>query len=287
MALGGSRWTARKHQGQSQAASATFLLSIISPRVDKMPQAYLKSMQWLLTGMCVTLLAACAGMPDQTPIDYAAIIAAQDRSAADRTNDVRRKAVQLIAFTGVRPGMRVLDVATGGGYSTELMARGVAPTGIVYGQDAPNSNAGARTAFEARFKTPAMKNVVRYLRPFDDPVPMEVRDLDLITFFFEYHEMPRAGIDFEKMNRRLFDILKPGGVLVIADHSALPGTGGEMGPSLHRIEEAYVRKHIEAAGFKLIEEGNFLRSPADKRDGAVFRNTVPNDEFLLKFQKPR
>mgnify|MGYP003352841397 FL=1 len=99
--------------------------------------------------------------------------------------------------------------------------------------------------------------------------------------------MPRANIDFAKMNRRLFEILKPGGVLIIADHSALPGAGGDVGPTLHRIEEAFVRRHVEAAGFKLIEEGNFLRNPADKRDITVFKNPVPNDEFVLKFQKPR
>ena len=239
------------------------------------------------TILAFALLAGCAGMGSGPAIDYEAIIAAPDRTEADRRNDVRRKAAQLLAFTGVRPGMKVLDVATGGGYSTELMARAAGPSGLVYGQDSPTTIAAARTAYDNRAKTPAMKNVVRLVRSFDDPVPAEVRDFDVITFFFEYHEMPKAGIDFAKMNRRLFDILKPGGVLVIADHSALAGTGGEMGPTLHRIEEAFVRKHVEAAGFRLIEEGNFLRSPADKRDLPVFKNTVPNDEFVLKFQKPR
>ena len=233
------------------------------------------------------LLAGCAGISSGPAIDYAAIIAAPDRSEADRRNDVRRKAAELLAFTGVRPGMKVLDLATGGGYSTELMARAAGATGVVYGQDSPTTVAGARTAYDNRAKSPAMKNVIRLMRSFDDPVPADVRDFDVITFFFEYHEMPKAGIDFAKMNRRLFEILKPGGVLVIADHSALAGTGGEVGPTLHRIEEAFVRKHVEAAGFRLIEEGNFLRSPADKRDVPVFKNSVPNDEFVLKFQKPR
>ena len=172
-------------------------------------------------------------------VDYAAIIAAPDRSEADRRNDARRKAVELLAFTGVRPGMKVLDLATGGGYSTELMARAAGPTAVVYGQDSPTTIAGARTAFDNRAKSLAMKNVIRLIRSFDDPVPADVHDFDVITFFFEYHEMPKAGIDFAKMNRRLFEILKPGGVLVIADHSALAGTGGEVGPTLHRIEEAF------------------------------------------------
>ena len=237
--------------------------------------------------LAFALLAGCAGMGSGPVIDYAAIIAAPDRSDADRKNDARRKAEQLLAFTGIRPGMKVLDLATGGGYSTELVARAAGPGGVVYGQDGPNGSPNGLKAFAARAATPAMKNVIRFIRPFDDPVPAEVRDLDVITFFFEFHEMPRAAIDFAKMNRRLFEILKPGGVLIVADHSAQAGAGGDVGPTLHRIEEAFVRRNLEAAGFKLIEEGNFLRNPADKRDVTVFKNPVPNDEFVLKFQKPR
>ena len=52
------------------------------------------------------------------------IIAAPDRSDADRNTDKRRDPVKLLAFTGVRTGMTVLDMGAGGGYSTELMARG-------------------------------------------------------------------------------------------------------------------------------------------------------------------
>lgn len=241
----------------------------------------------VVLGFAVAALGACTGMQQGPAVDYEAIVAAPDRSDADRKNDIRRKPAQILAFTGIRPGMKVLDMGTGGGYSTELLARTVGPTGMVYGQDGPNAPAGGLKAYATRASAPAMKGVIRLLRPFDDPVPAEVRDLDAITFFFEYHEMPRAGIDFAKMNRRMFEILKPGGVLIIADHSAVAGAGGDVGPTLHRIEEAFVRRHVEAAGFRLIEEGNFLRNPADKRDVMVFKNNVPNDEFFLKFQKPR
>jgi predicted methyltransferase len=235
----------------------------------------------------LVVLAGCASSPSEPPVDYNALLAAPDRSDADRKNDIRRKASELLAFTGVRPGMKVLDMATGGGYSTELMARGAGPTGVVYGQEGPNGPPGGIKAYEARSKTPAMQKVIRLMRPYDDPVPAEVRDLDLITFFFEYHEMERAKADRAKMNRRLFEILKPGGILVVTDHSARPGDGIAQGATLHRVEESLVRREIEAAGFRLIAEGNFLRSPEDKRDITVFKNPVPNDEFVLKFQKPR
>ena len=54
-------------------------------------------------------------------------------------------------------------------------------------------------------------------------------------FFFEYHEMERAKTDRVKMNRRLFEILKPGGILVITDHAARTVDGIAQGAILHRI----------------------------------------------------
>ncbi|MFM9970184.1 MAG: hypothetical protein ACKVQK_17475 [Burkholderiales bacterium] len=142
-----------------------------------------KTFLQVLSLFVVALLAGCAGMSSQPAVDYAAIIAQPDRSDADRKNDIRRKALELLTFTGVRPGMKVLDMATGGGYSTELMARGAGPSGVVYGQDGPNAPPGGLKNYEARAKTQAMQKVIRLMRPFDDPVPPEVRDLDLITFF--------------------------------------------------------------------------------------------------------
>src|SRR5262245_1400039 len=127
--------------------------------------------------------------------DFTAIIAAPDRSDADRETDKRRDPVKLLAFTGVRLGMKVLDMGAGGGYSTELMARSVGPTGVVYAQNAANIGARAKERFDARMQTPAMKTVVSLIRPFDDPLPADARALDLITFFFYYHDTTYMEID--------------------------------------------------------------------------------------------
>lgn len=230
---------------------------------------------------------AASGVGAQPAPDYAAIVAAPDRSDADRIIDKRRNPAKLLAFTGARPGMTVLDMGAGGGYSTELMARAVAPGGKVYAQNAPSFGGKAKERYAARESAPAMKGVVLLLRPFDDPVPPEVRDLDLITFFFFYHDTTYLEVDRAAMNRKLFGALKPGGVLVIADHSAASGAGTSVGKSLHRIEEAALRGEVEAAGFRLIAEGDFLRQPADPRDFPTTRPTGPVDEFVLKFQRPR
>ena len=239
-------------------------------------------------GACtlVLTLAACT-MHMQSPApDYAAIVAAPDRTDADRKNDERRHAVQLLAFTGVRPGWKVLDMAAGAGYSTELMARGSAPGGTVYAQNPPGMPPRATQALATRMKSPAMKNVVELTRPFDDPVPADVNNLDLVTFFFGYHDTTYLPVDRAKMDRALFNALKPGGYLVIADYAAAPGAGTSVGKKFHRIEESALEREVEAAGFKRVDEGNFLRNPNDTHDFVIYNPKIPIDIFVLKFQKP-
>ena len=221
----------------------------------------------------------------QSP-NYAAILAVPDRSDADQQADKRRDPLPFLAFAGVRPGMKVLDMGAGGGYSTELIARAVAPDGIVYGQNPPNLGEKAKAAFEARLKTPAMKDAVADFRPFDDPVPPDVHDLDLITFLFYYHDTTYMSVDRAEMDRKMFAALRPGGFLVLADHSALPGQGTSVGHTLHRIEEGTVRQELEGVGFSVVAEGNFWRNPNDTHDFPTFKTDMPVDNFVLKFAKP-
>jgi len=230
------------------------------------------------------LLHGAAGA--QTAPDYAALVAAPDRSDADRKADQRRDPLPFLQFAGVRPGMKVLDMGAGGGYSTELMARAVAPDGVVYGQNPPDLGEKAKAAFEARLKTPAMKDAVADIRPFDDPVPPDVANLDLITFLFYYHDTAYMTVDRAAMDRKLYAALKPGGFLVIADHAALPGQGISVVKTLHRIEEATLRQEVEAAGFRVVAEGDFWRSSQDTHEFPSYKADVPLDDFVLKFQKP-
>jgi predicted methyltransferase len=213
--------------------------------------------------------------------DYAAIVAQPDRSEADRKTDERRDPVDLLTFTGAKTGWTVLDMGAGAGYSTELMARCVGPSGKVFGQnDADNEKLRARMA------TPVMSNVEVLVRPSDNPLPVDQRGVDLITYFFAYHDTTYMEIDRAKINRALFAALKPGGFLVVADHSARPEDGATVGKTYHRIAEQTLRAEVEAVGFRFVADGQFLRHPEDARTGIVFRNPTPVDNFVLKFQKP-
>ena len=130
--------------------------------------------------------------------------------------------------------------------------------------------------------------IVALSRPFEDPVPSELAEdrIDLATLMFNYHDLGHLGVDRAAMNKAVFRALKSGGLYVIADHSGRPGTGISESGTLHRIEEAFLRQEVEAAGFKLMDEGNFLRNPNDPRDKNTPDPPQPKDEFVLKFVKP-
>jgi predicted methyltransferase len=249
--------------------------------------AYVSRLNTMALGLLAALAVCLAGNARaQTAPDYTALLAAPDRSDADHNADKRRDPLPFLQFAGPRPGMKVLDMGAGGGYSTELMARAVAPNGTVYGQNPPDISDKAKAAFAARLAAPAGKIIVADVTPFDDPVPAGVSNLDLITFLFYYHDTTYMNVDRAAMDRKLFAALKPGGFLVIADHAALPGQGASVGKTLHRIEEGTLRQEVEAAGFRLVAEGNFWRNPDDTHDFPSFKPNMPVDNFVLKYQKP-
>jgi predicted methyltransferase len=235
-------------------------------------------------------LAGCAGMAphawEVTP-EIRAVVASPDRSDADRKTDERRNPEMMLAFAGVKSGMKVLEVGAGGGYSAELLARSVGPQGVVYAHNSPDAIARfIKTRFDERAAKPVMGNVVKRISGFDDPVPGDVRNLDLATMLYEYHDTPATGIDRAKMNRRIFDALRPGGHFVVVDHAAKAGADVSVGKTLHRIDEALVRREVEAAGFQFVAAADFLRQPDDPREATSSRATFRVDAFALKFVKP-
>jgi predicted methyltransferase len=267
----------------------------------------------LIHALCATsaiaLLGACASTPQTLPPErIAAIVAAPDRAPADRVNDVRRKPADMLAFIGIRPGITALDVSAARGYTTELVARAVGPTGKVYGQNPPPREPNAPRPAQPegasapppanapppmpnlaeRVRNPAVAHMIPVARPFEDPAPPEVANggLDLVTLMFNYHDFGHMGVDRARMNQAIFKALKPGGIYVIADHSGRPGTGISEAGTLHRVEEAFVVREVEAAGFKLAAKGDFMRNPNDPRDKNTPEPPMPKDEFVLKFVKP-
>jgi predicted methyltransferase len=224
--------------------------------------------------------------------DLEAVVATPDRSAEDRALDGGRRPVEMLQYFEVRPGMRVAELGAGMGYTAELLARTVGTTGKVYAQNPPLVlERFAEKPWSERLQKPALANVVRLDRPFDDPLPPEVRDLDGVYMVLFYHDTVWMKADRARMNRAVFDALRPGGIYGIIDHAAAPGAGLRDVETLHRIEESVVISEILEAGFRLEGTATFLRNPADTLDW----NPAPrvagdrrgeSDRFVLLFRKP-
>jgi predicted methyltransferase len=243
---------------------------------------------------------ACKSGPAASPLAqtdrkdaYKAVVDAPDRSEADRKLDPGRHPAEMLEFLDVKPGMKVLEIGAGPGYTTELIARAVAPGGAVYMQNDPRWLPFLKDALAERFTHPAMQGVVGAEIPFDEPVPAQAKDLDLVVINVIYHDIVNMPVDRARMNKLIFDALRPGGTYVVIDSSAKDGTGLSDTNTLHRIDEAVVKEEVQKAGFRLDRQSSFLRNPSDARDWNASPNAAAklgkrgtSDRFALKFVKP-
>ncbi len=235
-------------------------------------------------GVGISLLVVMSGCatPERSAQDRAqAVIASPIRTDQDRRMDASRNPAQFLPFTGAAPGMMALDISAGAGYTSQLLVLAVAPNGKVFAQRVQPGD-----ALTKRLADSPQANFIPVYRPFEDPVPAEAPRLDLITIVNNYHDIAYLPVDRAKMNQRLYAALKPGGRLVIVDHSAKPGTGTSVARTLHRIDEAAVIAELKQAGFALDAEGQFLRNAADTRDVSSGDGQVMTDKFALRFVKP-
>jgi predicted methyltransferase len=232
--------------------------------------------------------------PTSIPVspEIRAAIDAPDREADDKVLDAGRRPDQILSFFGVAPKMNVAEIGAGGGYTSELLARVVGPSGKVYAenpQDMMDKFFGKE--WNARVAKPVNANIVSWIHPTDDPLPPEAKDLDVVLIHLLYHDLYWIGTDRAKMNGAILKALKAGGVYGIVDHSGRPGTGTTEVQTIHRIEEKAVIADVQAAGFKLAGEAEFLRHPEDTREWSTApfpgnKNRGKSDRFVLKFVKP-
>jgi predicted methyltransferase len=237
-----------------------------------------------------TSTAESAPIPaSQIPKDITDAINSPDRPAADKALDKGRRPDQIMAFYGIKPGMKVADIFAGGGYMTELYSRIVGPTGTVYSQNGPFPEQFKKIgdAWNERLQEPALKNVVKVSKPFDAPdlLPVPPESLDAVIIHLNYHDMVGYKLNRENVNAAIFKALKPGGIYGIVDHSAKPGAGDTQTTTLHRIDEDFLIKDVEKAGFKLYGASSALRHPEDDRTWNVFKHRGETDRFMLKFVK--
>jgi predicted methyltransferase len=245
-----------------------------------------------LAGMA--LMASSAIVLAAPTAKMKAAVADSSRPAADTARDENRKPADMLAFAGIGPGKVVVDMLPGGGYFTRIFAKAVEPGGRVY--------AYFGTQYDARLKGQNkdpdnqfadLKATYKNLGVIHGPLVSFVtpEPVDVVWTAQNYHDMhnKQYAMDVNEVNKAIYKSLKPGGYYVIIDHKAAESAGDDVTENLHRIKESTVKKEVEAAGFKLVAEGQDLNYPSDDGSKRVFEADVrgKTNQFMLKFQKPR
>lgn len=244
---------------------------------------------------------AKAAIPESPPIPSEQIpqpirdaVNAADRPAADKTLDAGRKPEQMLAFFGIQSGMNVADLSAGGGYTTELLARTVGPTGTVYSQNPPFRPEFQQVAqtWTERLTNPALKNIIAVSKSFDADglLPAPPGSLDVVIMNMNYHDLVLRNVDRARMNAAVHQALKSGGAYAIVDHSAKDGSGIKD-IELHRIDEQFLINEVQQAGFTLAARSSALRHPEDDRTWVASPRVAgerrgTTDRFMLVFRKP-
>jgi predicted methyltransferase len=256
-----------------------------------------KIMTILLSALCI---AACGKPATDTAADVRSepapatdlrtLLASPGRAEEDRARDAGRKPADVIAFLGIKPGMRVIDVIAAGGYYTEVLSLAVGPTGHVVAQNTDRvlqfRDGANEKALSARLADNRLPNVTRLNKNFD-AIDASDGPFDAGITALNFHDIyngygPEAALS---MMRTIASVLKPGAVFGVIDHVGIAGADNAQ---LHRIEISKAIETAEAAGFIVEAQSDLLHNETDDHSQGVFAEGLRGntDRFILKLRKP-
>lgn len=244
----------------------------------------------LMAAAAVLVLTAPAAALAAPSAAILAAVADPARPAADTARDADRKPAEMLDFAGVKPGQTVVDFLPGGGYFTRIFSKAVGPKGAVFAlvPAAQTASPDKPPPVKAVADDPAFSNVKVVGADFQGIVLPQ--PADVIWTSQNYHDLhlKRLNLDVAKVNKSVFNALKPGGYYIVLDHVGATGSGLDAPDAVHRIDPAIVKAELEAAGFKLVAESQALRNTTDDHTKTVFDPAVKGhtDQFIYKFQRP-
>lgn len=218
----------------------------------------------------------------QGPATVEAAVGGDWRNAVDRTRDRWRHPAESLAFWGLKPGQTVVEFWPGAGWYTDIIAPFLAATGgKLYAanlQADANDPAAAAVveAFRRRInEKPSLYGQVEITAfgPTSGPVA-PAGSADLVLFLRNLHNWMAAGVA-EKAFRDAFAALKPGGALGVEEHRANPGGAPDILATDGYVQQAYVVKLAQEAGFTLAAASEINANPNDTKDHPFGVWTLP------------
>ncbi len=221
-----------------------------------------------------------------------AVLADTARAMEARLRDEPRMTALILKEAGPKPGMRVLDVGSGGGYLALLFAKLVGGSLGAGGHVDIHNTPGWINQFpsmDPEFQKARMKHAnIGWITEAWNNIPSEPKDsYDIIVLGQVFHDVGLEAGDYGLMCNTFFGLLKPGGRVVIEDHDAIETMPLAQQVNLHRISHGDVTGLMLRAGFA--HTGMVLMdSSYDDRRFNVFRPGVRGrtDRFIAVFEKP-
>lgn len=232
---------------------------------------------------------------DPAELAVLSALANPQRPAADRARDASRQSAAVLRFFGISPGMTVLNLYSGGGYYTEILSYLVGPQGRVVAHNNSSYLQFARDELATRYANGRLPNVQRLIAE-NNALSLPAGTFDAVLMTDVYHDVylvdEKIGwsrIDGPKMLAVIFASMRPGGVLGVVDHAAVPGALPEAAAALHRIDPGLLKRDLQAAGFVLDGQSDVLLNPADDGSRPAFDPAVrgQTNQVVLRFRRPR
>lgn len=238
-------------------------------------------------------------------------MAAEHRSAEHTARDGYRNPAETLAFFGVNPDSKVVEIWPGGGWYTEILAPYLSERGqLVAAHFPPQEKDGyfkrSRDGFLKKLAAnPDVygKVVVTSAYPPEHDKLTEAGSADTVLTFRNVHNWVKVGID-HMMFDSFYEALKPGGILGVVEHRANEGASLQYMKDSGYVTEAYVIALAEEAGFELVATSEINANPLDTKDYEKGVWTLPpsyalkdkdrarytaigeSDRMTLKFVKP-
>jgi predicted methyltransferase len=244
-------------------------------------------------GLALAVLAGAAIAPPARADRYSEAVAHPGRTAADLKRDEIDHPAEVLRLTGIRPGMVVADFLAADGYYSELLSYIVGPKGHVYLLNNAAYDHWSDNQWETRLLGGRLPNVEH--RTLDVHfLGFPAHSIDAILLVKVYHDLywqpdrgPWPKIDPDAVLTEIARVVRPGGILLLVDHSAQPGTGSSEAGTLHRIDEDFARRDFEKHGFVLLARSNILRRPDDPRSLITYQGEMlgKTDRFVMVFRR--
>jgi predicted methyltransferase len=260
----------------------------------------------ILAALLATGLAGSAFAADDA---LKAAIAGTHRPAANSARDVYRHPYETLTFFGIKPTMTVVELTPEGGWYTEILAPYLREHGKLIGAGEaiePSKRYGMMFRKKLDSNPAVYDKVATSL--FDPPASYDIAppgSVDMVLTFRNVHNWVEFGDDkLQLAFRKIYEALKPGGVLGVTDHRLPESMPQDAKASSGYLHESYVIKMAESVGFKLAAKSEINANPKDNadhkrgvwalpptlanrdEDRAKYLAIGESDRMTLKFVKP-